>query len=125
MILDTNAVSALLEGDSQIEKLLCNENQHEIPVIVIGEYRFGLLHSKHRKSIEPHFQKLIDACRVLEIDEETTLAYAQVRALLKKKGRPIPENDVWIAALAKQHQLAVISRNAHFKEVDGLRVHSW
>ncbi len=59
------------------------------------------------------------------VDEETADTYAQVRAELRRAGRPIPENDVWIAALARQHGQEVVSRDGHFDSVEGLRRISW
>jgi tRNA(fMet)-specific endonuclease VapC len=125
MILDTNAVSAVLAGDRQLEKVLSRRAVHEIPVIVIGEYRYGLLRSRARKVLEPMLVALIDNSVVLPVDAETAAAYATVREQLRKSGTPIPENDVWIAALAMQHDLTIVSRDVHFGVVEGIRSVKW
>ena len=117
MILDTNAVSALFAGDTDLEPLLARQQRLKLPVIVIGEYRFGLFRSKLRKSIEPLLKTLIRESDVLPVDERTAEVYAQLREDLRDRGRPIPENDMWIAALALQHEVPVISRDDHFDEV--------
>ena len=59
------------------------------------------------------------------MDELTTLAYGTIKAALRKKGKPIPENDIWIAAIASQHNLTIVTRDKHFKEVDGLKIKKW
>ncbi len=125
MILDTNAVSALLAGDLDLAEVLGQAPRHELPVIVVGEYRFGLLRSRHRSTLEPLLEALVDACDVLAIEAETARVYALVRDRLRQAGTPIPENDVWIAALAHQHGLPVVSRDAHFDRVEGVTRLSW
>lgn len=122
MILDTNAVSALLAGDAALERLLADEAIHHLPVIVIGEYRYGLARSRHRARLERMLDLLASESIVLPVDLDTTRAYAEVREALRQKGTPIPENDVWIAALARQHQLPIVSLDRHFDAVnEGLR----
>jgi len=125
MILDTNAVSSLLAGDQSLGDLLAARTRHHLPTIVIGEYRFGLLRSRHRERLGHLFSALIRQSNVLAVDQGTAEVYSQVREELRAKGRPIPENDVWIAALALQHQLSVVSRDDHFDSVRGLTRLGW
>ena len=125
MILDTNAVSALLRGDADLARLLETSERHHLPVVVIGEYRYGLICSRHRQTLTAFLNTLIRESLVLRIDEATTAQYAAVRHELREPGRPIPENDVWIAALALQHQQPVVSRDEHFDGVAGLVRHGW
>ena len=125
MILDTNAVSALFAGDTALERLLDIAPRHELPTIVVGEYRYGLARSRHRKLLSSLLDELIRESTILVIDLDTTSAYAAVRERLRVKGRPLPENDVWISALAIQHGFEVVSRDAHFDEVAGLKRHTW
>jgi len=125
MILDTNALSAVLDGDSAMESIASSPGPFWLPVIVIGEYLYGLLSSKKRKKLESFFRQLVGKCTVLEVDQHTSEAYAQIRFELKRKGRPIPDNDIWIAALSRQHDLQLVSSDSHFDAVDGLRRISW
>lgn len=125
MILDTNAVSALLEGDRALEAVLAKEPRHELPVIVIGEYRYGLARSRRHRSLSPLFEELIRESNVLSVGLETAAAYATVREALRKRGTPIPENDVWISALAIEHGLDVVSRDTDFDRVAGLNRRGW
>lgn len=125
MILDTNAVSALFAGDEALAVVLASDERHQLPVMVIGEYRYGLLRSKYRQRLEPLLNILIHESILLGIDLETTNHFALVRDELRCSGTPIPENDVWIAALARQHAEPVISRDEHFDSVSGLIRHGW
>ncbi|MDP9120264.1 MAG: type II toxin-antitoxin system VapC family toxin [Acidobacteriota bacterium] len=125
MILDTNAVSALFAGDSGLGKVLMGNERHHLPVIVIGEYRYGLLGSRYRGHLQSLLDTLVRESFVLRIDETTAETYSQVRQDLRLLGRPIPENDIWIAALARQHQQAVVSRDNHFDPIPGLRRIAW
>lgn len=125
MILDTNGVSALLAGDEEIEAMLQDEGRLHLPTIVLGEYRYGLLRSSHREHLGKLLDTLTAECRVLPIDPETAQHYATVREELRRRGTPIPENDVWIAALARQHRLPVVSRDRHFDRVDELVRLDW
>lgn len=125
MILDTNAVSALLAGDPAIAEILADDDRHELPVIVIGNYRYGLARSRDRGRLGRLFDLLIHHSNVLSIDVDTTSHYALVREELRRAGRPIPENDVWIAALARQHDLALVSRDDHFDAVPDVRRIEW
>ena len=124
MILDTNAVSALLSGEGGLEPVLEEEVVH-LPVIVIGEYRYGLARSKHGSRLERLLDLLIQESVVLPIDESTTRHYATVRERLRRAGTPIPENDVWIAALAHQHDLVIVSHDSHFDAVDPRIRRAW
>lgn len=125
MILDTNAVSALFAGDPALGEVLAAEPRHHLPVIVIGEYRYGLLGSRHRGHLQGLLETLIRESIVLPVDETTAETYSQLRGELRRKGKPIPENDLWIAALAVQHRQPVVSRDGHFDEVSNLRRVEW
>ncbi len=105
--------------------MLANAEMHHLPVIVIGEYLFGLFGSVDRRRLNSLFQKLIGESFLLEVDVHTGETYAQIRFELKQKGRPLPDNDIWIAALARQHNLSVVSQDSHFDVVDGIRRMSW
>ena len=125
MILDTNAVSALFRGDQSIAEVLAGHDQHHVPVIVIGEYRYGLARSRDRGRLGRLLDLLIHHSIVLPIEIETTAHYATLREELRRRGHPIPENDVWVAALARQHDLPVVTRDDHFDHVAGIERMSW
>ena len=125
MILDTNAISAMAEGDTALEKVLPDVASQFIPVICVGEYRAGIIQSKARKERERWLAMLERSRSVLGVEVNTAHFYAGVIADLRKRGRMIPINDVWIAALALQHDLPVVSRDRHFDEVKNVCRVSW
>jgi predicted nucleic acid-binding protein len=96
-----------------------------LPVIVIGEYLHGILGSRHRDHLHKLLKALIRESIVLLIDEKTAETYSHLRNELRRIGRPIPENDLWIAALAWQHHEPVISRDGHFDYVPELSRIGW
>lgn len=125
MILDTNGLSAMADGDPGLEPVLAKAPELAIPVVVLGEYRYGIAGSRSRLRYEKWLRRLLEACRVLSIDERTAVEYSLVRRELKQKGRPIPGNDVWIAALARQHRLPIVSRDEHFDWAPGVERVTW
>jgi tRNA(fMet)-specific endonuclease VapC len=125
MILDTNALSAIADDEPAAVRLFRDAASIELPAIVLGEYRFGIAQSRRRKEYEKWLVALIAATRVLPIDQETTSHYAEVRSELKKAGKPIPSNDLWLAAICRQHRLPLLSQDRHFDAVPGLKRIGW
>ncbi|MBZ5670169.1 MAG: type II toxin-antitoxin system VapC family toxin [Acidobacteriia bacterium] len=125
MILDTNALSAIAEGEAGATEKFTRARQVAIPVIVLGEYRFGIAQSRHRREYERWLEEMVSLVRVLEVSEETAVWYARIRTQLKAAGTAIPSNDAWIAALCRQHALPLLSRDQHFDLVKGLQRLDW
>lgn len=125
MIVDTNGLSAFADGDPVVGNLLLETAEIAVPVIVLGEFRYGIRGSRHRAEYENWLAESLSAFRVLAIDEDTARWYAELRFLLKRRGRPIPANDLWIASLARQHGLPVLSRDRHFDAVPRLKRIGW
>jgi tRNA(fMet)-specific endonuclease VapC len=123
--LDTNALSDFAAGSEALGEALMPFRSLVLPVIVLGEYRFGLLGSKKRVRLEEWLDDLLGDIRVLEATSRTSGVYARVRHALRTAGTPIPENDVWIAALAIEHRLPLATRDKHFKVVKGLEIVNW
>ena len=94
-------------------------------MIVLGEYRLGIAQSRHYTSYKNWLRDWITAVTVLDIEEETTQHYAAIGLELKKKGRPIPTNDLWIAALCRQDGFPLLSRDQHFDVVAGIQRLDW
>ena len=125
MILDTNALSAAAENDPAIVALLARINQLSLPVIVLGEYRYGISQSRHRSEYESWLEGLVADCIVLDVTDETTRHYAAINLELRQIGKPIPTNDLWIAALCRQHAQPIVSRDDHFDLIQGNRRIEW
>jgi tRNA(fMet)-specific endonuclease VapC len=125
VILDTNAFSAFADADEALLSVLDGTEELFLPVIVLGEYRYGISSSRYRIRYQQWLARDLQLFRVLEIVESTTVHYATIRSLLKTQGTPIPANDCWIASLAKEYRLPVVSRDMHFDWVKGIRRIAW
>ena len=125
MILDTNALSAAADRDPAALEVVARAERLAVPVIVLGEYRLGIAQSRCRTEYENWLREWIGTVMVLDIDDETTHHYAAIGWELKRLGKPIPANDLWIAALCRQHSLPLLSRDRHFDVVKGLERIDW
>ena len=121
MILDTNALSAWADGNPSCRKALATANLLVIPVVVLGEYDFGIRQSVHRPRYEAWLATYLPMTEIAILSAETAATYAGLRLELKTRGNPIPANDVWIAALTLQRNLPLLSNDGHFDVVPGLR----
>jgi predicted nucleic acid-binding protein len=125
LILDTNGLSAYLDGDEEAAALISVATEVAIPVIVAGEFAYGIAQSRHRGAYEKSLYRMLDRSLIVDVGLETTRHYAAIRLELKAAGTPIPANDLWIAALSRQHAFPVMSRDSHFDYVAGLRRLTW
>jgi len=125
LILDTNALSAAADREPSALEVVAGAERLAVPVIVLGEYRMGIAQSRHRTEYEHWLRGWISAVAVLDIDEETAHHYAAIGLELKKSGKPIPANDLWIAALCRQLARPLVSRDRHFDFVKGLQRINW
>ena len=121
MILDTNALSAWAEGVSTVRAPLRSAEHLVVPSVVLGEYFFGIRQSRHRSRYEEWLRRYLPLAEIAAVTSATAATYADIRLELKRSGNPIPANDVWIAALARQHALPVLSNDAHFDAVADVR----
>jgi len=124
-ILDTNIVIALFGNDASVAKEIATVDEIYLPAIVAGELFYGAFNSgkpeQNRLKIVDFLQKVT----ILKCDLETGYWYGRIKKELKDKGKPIPENDIWIIALAKQHNIELVSRDIHFKYVENLKLTIW
>lgn len=124
-LLDTNIIAAWLKGETSVADKIDKAKEIHIPIIAVGELYYGALYSTQVAKNMKEIKSITSTYNVLQIDEETTIAYGNIKAALRKKGKPIPENDIWIAAIAKRFELVVVTRDKHFKEIDGIKIKSW
>ena len=124
-LLDTNIIIALLKGESVIAEKIDKASNVHIPVIVIGELYYGSLYSSNIEKNIKDIESLASRYNVLDIDEAVARSYGHIKTNLRKNGTPIPENDIWIAALAKRHELTLVTRDKHFKEVESISIENW
>jgi tRNA(fMet)-specific endonuclease VapC len=96
-----------------------------IPNVVIGGLIYGAYKSSRSQEKLDRIDELTVSNVILGSDAETARQYGEIKFSLQQKGRPIPENDIWIAAIAIQHELKLVSRDAHCTEVSGLQLEGW
>jgi tRNA(fMet)-specific endonuclease VapC len=120
--IDTNRYVDLRKGIAETVELLETAETIVIPFIVIAELRAGFVQSRRQTENERTLRQLLakDGVEVVFADDQTTHHYAAVFRQLRKQGTPIPTNDMWIAALVLQHNLALHARDKHFDHLGQL-----
>ncbi len=124
-LLDSNIVVALFAGDGAVLARLRAATYFAIPIVVLGELYYGARKSQRTAANLDRVDTFADDNSILNCDHSTAQRYGLIRNELLAKGRPIPENDIWIAAIAMQHGLTLISRDRHFEEIAGLQRERW
>ncbi len=119
-LLDTNIVIALFAGDPAVVDLLKDTEEVFIPSIFIGELYYGAHKSSRVKDNLARIDDFSVSNVILSCDAETARWYGEIKNRLRQSGRPIPENDLWIAAIAFQYDLTLVTRDAHFGRVENL-----
>jgi tRNA(fMet)-specific endonuclease VapC len=115
----------MAEGEPAAVRHVGRAQELALPVVVLGEYRFGIAQSRRKAEYEEWLAQTLVSCVVLDVNEETSRRYAEIRLELKRAATPIPANDAWIAALARQHAFPILSRDNHFDSVSGITRLSW
>lgn len=124
-LLDTNIVIALFANDSALVDKIVDIQDISIPAIVIGELFYGAKKSGRSQENSRRIDEFVSDNAILNCDVTTAQFYGDIKNNLRKKGNPIPENDIWIAAIASQYNLTLISRDKHFEEIDELQLEKW
>jgi tRNA(fMet)-specific endonuclease VapC len=125
LLLDTNAFIAFLEGDANVRALIASETTLLLSVTVLGELWYGAYKSARQVANAARINTLISTGTILPCEGTTAVEYGRIKSELERKGKLIPDNDMWIAATARQHGLTLVSRDGHFVHVDGLKVEAW
>jgi predicted nucleic acid-binding protein len=118
-LLDTSGYSGLTKGDPEILETLSHAERVFVPSIVLGELHSGFRRGNRREENERLLQRFLrkPSVSVVDVTADTAERYAEIDVFLFAKGKPIPRNDVWIAALALEHGCVLITRDAHFREL--------
>ena len=126
VLLDSNAAIGLLNGDQALTTALtAAATGIYLPAAVIGELYFGAFNSGRVSGNIAKLEAFLSANAVLTCDAETGRHYGRIKFDLRRAGRPIPDNDLWIAACAMQYGLLLATRDAHFQHVAGLSTITW
>lgn len=124
-VLDTNIVIAIFAGEESVLTQLSAAEEIFVPSIVLGELYYGAHKSARMDSNVNRVDAFAETNVVLECDIVTAQEYGRIKNELRAMGRPIPENDFWIAAIAMQHKLTLVTRDFHFSNVNGLTTNAW
>jgi len=124
LALDTNAYKALGEGHQQLAEEARVAEAVGIPIIVLGELWFGFMNGTKLRQNAATLERFLATPRVraLELDSQTTRVFGEIATVLRQAGIAIQQNDIWIAALCKQHGFALATRDHGFQHVLGLEV---
>lgn len=124
-LLDTNIIIAVFANEQAVTQKLADAGEVFVPSIALGELYFGAGKSARAKDNVTRIDEFAADSAVLVCDAITAKRYGAIKNQLKKQGAPIPENDIWIAALAMQYQLTLVTRDRHFRAVEDLQVEQW
>jgi len=122
VLLDTNAYTALMAGDVRVAVELAHGDAVLLSPIVVGELYDGFMNGERNRENRAILSKFREKPRTICVPITDTTAdwFAEIKRMLRKKGRPIPINDVWIAASCMEHGARLITFDTHFSEIDGL-----
>jgi tRNA(fMet)-specific endonuclease VapC len=123
-LLDTNIVIALFNGEESVSERV-EHNIIFLSTVVIGELYFGALTSSKSEQNVARLERFAGDVHVLAVSRATSHRYGMIKSQLKAIGKPIPENDIWIAATTIEHDLTLCTRDEHFRYVSGLQLERW
>jgi tRNA(fMet)-specific endonuclease VapC len=124
-LLDTNIVIEVFDGNKEIADKINKLSEFYLPVIALGELYTGVNRVSNKAKHLKKLNSFLSLCTVLNTDSATAQYYGETIAKLYKKGTPLPINDVWIAAIALQHNLTLVTRDKHFYAIEDLKTKSW
>jgi tRNA(fMet)-specific endonuclease VapC len=125
VVLDTNIAIAFLSDDRSVREHVAETERIILPAVVLGELFYGARHSDRVEDNLQRVEELALNCEVLDVSIETARQYGIIKSELRRKGTPIPNNDIWIAALTQQYDATVATRDQHFDAVEHLEVVRW
>jgi tRNA(fMet)-specific endonuclease VapC len=124
-LLDTNILIALFAKDRSVEERLAEAGEVFLSSIALGELYYGALRSTHVETNAARLDELASRITVLACDSATARQHGLIKYQLGLRGKPIPENDIWVAALARQYSLTLVSREVHFETIEALALEKW
>lgn len=124
-LLDTNIIISLFAKDPRIHNRIANAVEVFIPCIALGELYFVACKSVKTQENTARIDEFALNNTILSCNTETAKSYGKIKNQLKEKGQPIPENDIWIAAIAQQYVLTLVTDDVHFDAITDLKVERW
>ena len=124
-LLDTNIIIALFAQETVIRERLSQAVEVFLSSVVLGELYYGAERSIRVDENIQRINEFASTTAVIGCNQETARQYGRIKNALRAKGRPIPENDIWIAAQVLQHQMTLVARDDHFQEIDAISLERW
>lgn len=124
-VVDTNVVIALFACDPAIRERIATAAEVFIPTPVLGELYYGAIRSSRAAANIAQIDLLPKNYAILPVDHTTAKFFGELRNDLRKIGKPIPTNDIWVAALAAQWSATVATRDEHFNMISNVRSEQW
>jgi tRNA(fMet)-specific endonuclease VapC len=124
-LLDTNVIIALFAQEPSIVQRMMQAQEVFVPCIALGELYYGARRSRRVAQNLAAIDEFATSSSVLSCSMETAQEYGSIKNALRERGRPIPENDIWIAAIARQHGLVLVTRDTHFDAIDSFESEVW
>ena len=125
VLLDTTVAVAHLRGVAAVSQRLAGAQIRYLPTVALGELYYGVQRSAHPEENRLRLERWLRAVVLVPVSGVTAEHYGRSKQNLAQAGTPIPENDLWIAAIALEHGWPLATRDAHFDHVSGLNVEDW
>ena len=122
LVLDTNIVIELFKGNKKVLSVLDNHEVIYMPITVLGELYLGAYRSLNIQKKLEEIKTFLKSCSLLDSNNNTADNYGAIKSRLLNLGKPIPENDIWIAAISIQYDLPLYTFDNHFKEIEGIKL---
>ncbi len=124
-LLDTNLIIAAINREPGVTTQLSESAGATISVISEGEMRYGIAHSAFPDENLERFKRIAERLTVLPVDIPVSKWYGYLKHRQRRRGLPVPDNDLWIAATAMRHELTLVTRDRHFDRIEGLTKATW
>ena len=124
-LLDTNIVIAYLNNEMLIIEKVESLDDIYISSVILGELYFGANLSSYKDKNFNRINEFLLESYVFDVTSQTAYEYALIKSKLKTMGKPLPDNDIWIAAIAQEHNMTILTRDKHFLTLDFIKTEIW
>ena len=123
LVLDSNALIALFDGDEGIREIISSAEKVLVPAVVLGEIQLGINSTKRGRTTQKALEKFLDQpfVEILDVGSETASCFVTIMKYLMEHGTPIPTDDVWIAAGTLETGSVLLTRDGHFSNIPMIR----
>ena len=125
VLLDTSIVVAHLREDAGVAERLKYADELRLPLVAVGELEYGVGRASDTSKATERLEQFLSIVEIVLPDRTTAKVYGKIKSELAQVGTPIPDNDIWVAATARQHALPLAQRDEHFRRITGLKLLNW